>query len=539
MQINIIQVITIEMNPKMIKIGVQTFNPKKLNRFFNFVESFIYKRINVAKNIEMEIKTIEEESIFELDYLLYGFDIEQIDSIPDQIKKISSRKNNKNDHRFQDDCVIIFMIDGCDDVSLDDEDIVFNDTEIASKLSEINDIITFSSSHLLLLDRYQDEKTITNMSDREINLLSTMLKLKTMKMEKAEKYRLIEKKMKVTDLSSYMTMFGGDSIISDVLQHFKITQQKIKVTDNYLKSFASVILSSSNVDEIINLHREILELKLLKDDMAIVFNTEINNIMLKKIKFFINDNKNKIQFDSKVTNTLDPHQYFEILNKFAMINKEINSLVEPELESVNKQIVVHYNNKMKEITQLSKICDLLEINSKNKSIDISNLMLEILSNTKIYEANISNTKGWNDLVDKLFQLKITERNILQIVEKIVKGKINYYCTMDSVKLNPNKTYHYIYPQCLSMFLSEHLNNGFIFKKLYIYLTQAIKYTARGLDDFINNLTEEQYNELVEFEHRIIELNNNQINVFDQDESSDSDMDNSNDKNSNKEKVRKN
>lgn len=510
------------MNYNNITIGIESVNQSKKNNHSYFFDTYIKPRITLAKNINLEIKNVTETDRFTVDYLFYIFDLEQIDQIEKNIENIGSARGNTYY------TTIFFMVDDCSDVTLDDEDIIFNDAVIEKKITSMTELIgfmedvqfvTFSSKHLLLIDQFEDEKTIINMSDKEINILATMLDLRTSKLEKAEKYKMVEKKIRSANLSNYMTKYGSDKIDTYIMQYFKIITQKNKVKDHYLRAFQSMMLTPSNIDEILNLYQEIMDLKLLKEGPTTILHRETNLILSKKINLFIEQYKSKVTFDSKVTNTIDPHDYSNILDrlqKISSIDNITHKLLVTELETINKQIVTYYNNQMKTITDLHKISNLIGINSKNKTVDIVALLLEILTNEKIFSDNISNTKGWNHLVDKLIELNISKQNILQIVEKIICGKIAYYSNLvGQVTKQPNRTYHWLYLQCLGVFLLSNLNKGFIYKKLHIYLSNAAKFISRGMDELINNLSEEQYYELISFETRLLELTNRQIEISSQ------------------------
>lgn len=507
------------MSPTDIIVKVSTTDIKRQERFEYFIENIIKNKIPAANKINI----IFGSDVQNPHYIFIGSHINEIDSLPNIINGMS-----KNETTF-------IIIDGCTDVSFDsDDEIIFDDENIQEKISSIQKLaidlenihlLCISSIYLLLLSQYSDEKTIANMSDKEITILSNLFGVKTAKLDKAEKYRQIERKLKNTDINSFLRLYGYDGINDIVMPKFKIIAQKAIVRNNYVKMFENIKLLSESVSDVINTYNSILSTKLFKEQQQNQLEKSINKIIGEKITYFIESYKSKIQFDTnaKVLNTLDPHKYHECITQLiniSTIDQTTRELLQTEINRIDKMIIDYHNSKMKNIHDLTQISNLLEIYAKKDPNSLTGLINELLTNENIHKQNIMNNRKWISFIDKLIELKINREDIIGFVEKIIRGKISYYCSQTGLT---GKTIDFIYPQCLNVFLIGNINKGFIFKRLYIYLNNMLRYSGRGTEEFIKNITEEQYYELISFEQKLVELNRSPTDMSSQLDMSDVDI----------------
>ncbi len=503
---------------KILKIGV--LGNGKNDSFHNFLNETVLSLCKICGNFVLKTDLIVEDDTNkynEYNFLFYVTTFEKIkdDSTFSAIKKISCDLINPRNHLF-------VIIDDCTDMEIDDDgDLVFSDDDdetiyqkFDDKLSEIIDDALFhscriSSDMAKIWRKINDDSSIVNLSEEQINLLAPCLIKKPSKMSITDKKREIKIALKKITIDDKIAETGYTDFYENVSQYFKLLYQKKIVCQNYLFNFNKINITLEDIDmtNINNLLREIYGITYLKTEMHDDLIEKIDGILLSRLKQFCIKCKNYVQIDPKTSQYVDAYAYHKFLVQIMDIAKGYNlsnimEITKEEIIAVNNLITEYHKKEMERVTDLEKISSYLEIFATKDKMNLHSLFEKIRTHPKIIQENMENVDKWLIFIDKCLKIGVQRESVLRLIEEIIVSKISHYNEVSRIN---NKELSAIYPLCLQIFLLSNINRGFIFKRLYMYASYSIRYSGRNISELIRNIKEEHYQSMLKLENKLLDL----------------------------------
>jgi hypothetical protein len=456
------------MNPKNIRIGISGNN---IDIFSNFLD---YLTVNTDK-IAPIVKYTDCDDYSFCNIVFYYTNLTEFKKeISDKI--ISSLKER---HLF------IIVLDDCERIPDELSKYIANIENCKAKICRIN------ISHAEIWKKIDDNK-FDFMSTKELNLLASIIFRKSKLSKIVYLRREIKEYLSNIDVEKKLDECGYYELSGLMDSFLKKRNQKKFIAENYLNCFIQIdILSKIKyLKEVID---EIYEIDYLKKADHSALKTKINKIFLNKLQTLFNS---VTEYDLNYLNILN--QIENITKKYSM--KDISKSVFAEISNASKIFIEKYSNKISSITDFSSAIDFLETFPQKEII--SQVFIQIICCSKIIQENITKTTEWIEFIDKCKNLEISRFSFEILMEKLIMAKINFNNALTS---NRNYDISIVYPYCLQVFLLENLDKNFVFKKLYIYLMYAIKYSGKNVNEYIQNLAKNDFDSLLIIENKIFDL----------------------------------
>lgn len=496
----------------ILKVGL--INSQITNTFQNLLNEHILPSIKIFPDFSLEtIDNSNTDITLIFTQCNFIFCITTLNDLSITVELLASLNINPKTYVF-------IVIDGCDNMEFDDdEDLIFADREDNTKFQKfkkqlsaaniVNDkmlyIFKISVPMCNIWKQIQDDGSIVNLSESQIDTLAPTIIRRSSKMSISDKKReikiMLKKKINVEDK---LKEYGYSGTLTELSNLFKIVNQKKLVMGNYLNIFHKVAIDIECkyigiVDTILN---EIYAIKFLNSGMLDDLIDQINVDFFDKIKIFCELHNKNLS-----CGTNDAHKYHTFLTTTLkiVVSHDLPNIIEylnNEIGLVNTIIVDFYKKEVENITDLNKMASVLEIFASKDTNNFTALFDKIKTHPSIMQSYIEKMDQWIVFIDKCLELSIPRESVIRLIEEIIISKINYH---NGISQPTNKLF-IIYPQCLQIFLQSHLNVHFIFQKLYMYSSYVIKYHGRNnMAEYIKNLTIEQFNSLLVLENKLLEL----------------------------------
>lgn len=503
---------------KILKVAVMGNGNN--NIFHNFLNETVFSIVKICPNFVLKTDLITDNELNaynEYNFLFYVTTLNKIknDSTFSSIKKISGELEDPRNHLF-------VIIDECDNMEIDDDgDLVFSDDDDESlyqkfdeKLSNIINDKLFHTCRISIemakiWKKIDDDGSIVNLSEEQINTLAPILIKKSNRMSLIDKKREIKIALKKITIDDKIAETGYTDFYDNTSQYFKLLYQKKIICQNYIFNFNKINVTLKDIDmaNINNLLREIYEISYLKTEMHDDLIDKIDTFLLLKLKNFCTKCKNFVQIDPKTSQYVDAYAYHKFLIQIMDIAKGYNlsnimEITKEEITTVNNLITEYHKKEMERVTDLEKISSYLEIFATKDKINLNALFEKIRTYPKIIQENIENVDKWIVFIDHCLKIGVSKDLIVRLVEEIIVTKISHYNEVSRIN---NKELSAIYPLCLQIFLLSNINRNFIFKRLYMYASYSIRYSGRNISELIRNIKEEQYQLMLKLENKLLEL----------------------------------
>lgn len=492
--------------------------------FHNFISENVLSEISISPKFGMETLIIESSTDinheccnFNIIFYVTNFEKFIDDQFIDTIKNITKNLNDIRNHVF-------IIISDCDDLVLDDDDdLVFSDDAKEKIFQKITKLISTSVNknlfHISKLSINQakiwntisNENTITNLSENQIDILASIILKKSKTLSLVDKKREIRAALKNIDVATKLDETGFNDLFEKMTTYMKIVKQKQYVKSNYEHycSKLEINMEKQNMENLINLVKEIYSINYFKTDIYEKFITNINNTLASKLKEFYNKNKNTIvstlnNINNDITNAYKYHSFLLEINQLAKNYNMTNiiSATSTEIKNMDNIIINHHHKEIEKITDLEKILAFVEIFASKDKNNLIGFFDKIKSNIKIIHDNIDKMDKWVLFIDKCIKMKIPGETLIHLIEDIIMAKISYYG--DSTRIN-SKEITVIYPQCLHVFLLPLVDKNFIFKRLYMFVSYHIRYSGRNVAEHIKKIKSEEYYKMLLLEYKLLEL----------------------------------
>jgi hypothetical protein len=489
--------------------------------FYDFLNEYVFDRVKICPNFILKTLIIKDKEFNNLNEYNFIFYVTTIEKIKDnntfsEIKKVSDQLEDPMNHLF-------VIIDGCDNLEIDDDgDLVFSDDNdevlyqnFDGSLSKIINDKLFHCCRISLdmakiWKTIDDDSSIVNLTEEQINLLAPRLVKKSSKMPISDKKREIKLELKKISIDDKIAQVGYKEFYDSVTQYFKLLYQKRVICRNYLFYFNKINVSLLETDmiNINNLLREIYGITYLKTDMHDDLIDKVDAILLAKFKHFCIKCKNYVVIDPKAQQYVDAYAYHKFLLQFVDISEGYNlsnvmEITKQEINTVNILITEYHKKEMERVTDLDKISSYLEIFAVKDKNNLNSLFDKIRNYPKIIQENIENMEKWITFIDRCLKIGIPKDSIIKLVEEIIILKISHYNEL-SLRTN-NKELSAVYPLCLQIFLLSNINRDFIFKKLYMYVSYSARYSGRNISELIISIKEEQYQSMLILENKLLDI----------------------------------
>jgi len=508
----------------VLKIGIFE-SGKRSVLFKDLFNDNIMGAITTHKNISLETNVInlENGSFSSYNFIFYVIHIDDIINaeIMNHIKTIGSQMTDGRNHLF-------IIVDGCNDMLFDDDgDLIFSDKSINSGFKKfVNNIDSAISSKLFdvcklsipmakIFSQIIEDKSIVNLSVLDIDLLAQSYVKKSSQMSDSDKKSQLKIALKKLDIETKLSETGYTETLDTILKYFKIVCQKKIVCKNYLSVIENcpIDMTSASTLNVQNILDEIFNISYLKSDMFDNLIERVQSSLSTKLSQFYDKNRAHIAIDSGLLKSIDAYAYHDFLLSYLEIDSIktdrlplVKKMIEAESEILNKMIVNHYNKEVGKIIDLDKISAAFKVFALKDKNNIPGLFEKMRSNPQIISENMGRMEAWVSFIDMCLKLGIKSEPIIDLIECIIIEKIKH--NVDMTKTN-RPDVSAIYPYCLLTFLLKNLSKGFVFDKLYMFLSCSIRYSGRNLPDLIQNLNAETYNSLLVLEHKLLELVNTQ------------------------------
>lgn len=501
---------------RTINVGlVGTDNVEILHSFLN---ENVLDAVKICPNFELKTYILPAENPIycQCNFIFYVTTLDKIseDHVLEEIKKIALEMNDPRNHLF-------VVVDHCYDLEIDEDgDISFTDTKERKIFNKFNESLSsaiddklfhlspISIEMAIIWKIISDENSISNLSEDQINKLASVLVKKSSKMSFSDKKRELKSSLKKINDEEKLADTGYNEFFDNVVQYFKLVQQKKIIYQNYIYCFKQIVhdLGSTGIQNLNNLLKEIYTISYLKSEMHDDLIDKIEDILLSNLKQYYEKNRNNVSIDSK-PNHINAYTYHQFLFELKEMVKGYNlsgilEITNQEIELVNNLITEHHKKELERVTDLDKISSYLEIFADKDKDKMISLFDNISSQTKILQENIEKMDKWVIFINRCLKMGIPNDSIIKLVEEIISVKILYYT--DISRLN-NKNLNAIYPQCLNVFLLSNLEKHFVFKKMYMVCSYNIRYAGRNIMDHIKILTADQFQKMMVLENKLLEL----------------------------------
>ncbi|AGF85159.1 hypothetical protein QJ854_gp623 [Moumouvirus goulette] len=467
-----------------------------------FLKNYLFDTIKISKNFKLEIMDIVSDNYSDYNYIFYSTGINKLENkeIIKDLEPVISKLSYPHNHLF-------IIIDNCHDLEFDDDgDLVFKEQKfnnnfydiiknISNKYGEnIYDICKISTQYAIIYKSIIEDGTIVNLSDDQIDTLA----LKYLKSPSSDLKKQVKIALKKIDLDEKLLESGYNELREIIIPKFKLVQQKKIVYQNYLYFLKKLNIElDDNLEEIINLIIQINSITFMKDEMLNNLKNDIDNILCHKFKIYDkkleNNNIREVTKYQKIFNIFknNINEYHKTLSIIQSLGSKINSIL---IENQQKEI--------KNIVDLSKIINIISSLDKNV-VNVANFFNTIIINPKIINENLDQTNKWLTFIDKSLEIGIDKESIIKLLHDIIIAKALYYS--DITRCSNIKDVSILYPQCLNIFLLSNLNTHFIFKKLYMFIMYSIRYSGKNIADYIKNISQDEYNQLLVLENKLLQL----------------------------------
>ena len=508
------------------------------NIFCNMMNEYIIPDLSIYKKFTLSTNIFDTKSYVSLQqYNFIFFVISKEEMIDCETILLSLRKEKLCDVRNH----IFIIIDGCDNMIADDDnDLIFEDDAqsesaykaFVDKISEITnydnliDIFRLSSLFANIFLKYIGDKSVVNLSDTEINILAQKMIRKSSKLSKlslGDKKRELKNILRKENMDDRLLTTGYSDMFDRIKKYFTPVHQKKVICKNYLHLLENCVIEISpnkpaeeslvsvQTNHLVNILNEIYEINYLKQKMQEDLSKKIQELLTDKLEQFYKKTRPHVAIDSGLLSSIDAYQYHTFLSAYIDIEyiqeelPQVKKLIETEIDAVNKLIILHYNKEMEKIIDLDKISAAFRVFANQNKNNVIGLFEKIKSNPKIISENMENMEKWVSFINCCLVLDIPKKMIIELCEGIILEKIKYSVDMTS-KINKLDTQMgVIYPHCLSTFVLKNLSKGFIFDKLYMFLSCNIRYSGRNIPELVKNLTLEKYNSILVLEYKLLEL----------------------------------
>lgn len=492
-------------NATILRIGVVSCTKS----FDILLKNHILESVKIFKHFNFETVILDhayDGNYTEFNYLFYLTTISDIDptnrtNVVSHIKKVSNNLSHPINHVF-------IIVDNCDNLEFDDDgDLVFSndnenewfcdfDKELNFIKEELFDLCKISSEMALIWRLISEEHSIVNLTDSQIETLSSILLKKSSKLSINDKKREIKSIIKKMDIEDKISESGYIETFDTISQYFKLSYQKIMVVHNYIDHVSAMASNLMNIDlkSIDLLFEEINTINYLKQESHQKLMTDSEMALKNKIIHQYAKNPNNVTLYKKILESVNT-----ITTKHNL--QKIQESLCSEIKRIDNLLVNSYQKELDKTTNLTKIITHLE--SIDNNTTLHELFKKIQSNPKIIHENIDKTDQWIIFVDKCIKLNIDKSLIVSLLEIIVVQKILFY--NDITRTNSIKDISIIYPQCLNVFLLSNLNKSFIFNKLYMFLNYTMRYSGKNLGDYIKSVTQKDYDNLLYLEKKLLDL----------------------------------
>jgi len=494
--------------------------------FREFLETYVLSEIKFCKEFRVIIDPIPKESPTDYhDYSVYNYIFYHTrlsmladPGVVDHIKTIATKMIPPRQHLF-------VVVDQCSNMMVDDDgDLVlekvadktnfnFLTEALANVPAGVHPIFKVNLTTARIWKTIDNQRSLKALTEDDIDILIAELLKKSPKMDLLEKKKCLKGALKKINFEHKIGESGYLELIGQIGIYLKLSNQKKIVCLNYLFYFGecSITTSVASVEYLERFLNEVKGILYFKKEILDDLMTQLHTEFMSKVEKFINSHRTKVSIQPLTTASVPAHKYHKILIcceelavKFGINPTSTDfTFLYKELDTINKLILDHHSKELEKITDLEKIASLLEILSKDSSNNLSDLFQKIIHNSKIMTENIDNMSNWCDFIDDCFRLKIPINLILNLVEEIIVHKISYY-SGDLNRVNKSDLTA-IYPQCLHIFLLQHLNEHFVFVKLSMYASYAIRYSGRNIIDLMRQLTPEQYQSLLLLETKLVSI----------------------------------
>lgn len=508
---------------KILKIGIN--GTDNMESFHNLLNENILQPIKICRDFKLETSIIDKDLSIYCDYN-FIFYVTKFDKLSDtesinNIKKIALSLTDPMNHLF-------IIIDDCNKMKIDDDgDLILCNAEDCIIYEKFDEQLSLSIADNLfhtcklsipminIWKTISKDSSIVNLTDDQIDKLATLLIKKSSKMSIQDKKREIKICLKKINIDDKLAECGYVELSDNITQYFKIVNQKKIVCQNYLYTFNKINIGFNNVDSdgsscikhINNFLKEIYEITYLKTEMHDTLTDKVDSILLSKLKNFYDACKNNVVIESNKSGSIDAYLYHKFLIAFMDIAvgynlSNIMEITKQEISKVNNLIIEHYKKEVERVTDLEKIISVLEIFANKDKNNLIGLFEKIRTHPKIMEENIQKMDKWILFVDKCLRLAIPKDSIIRLIEEIILAKIAFYADHTKIK---NGDISIVYPQCLHIFLLSNLNKNFVFKKLLMFVSYSIRYSGRNIADLIKNIKQEQFQNLLVLENKLLQL----------------------------------
>lgn len=417
---------------------------------------------------------------------------------------------------------VFIVIDGCDDMETDDDyDLVFNDDTDAEMYNsfvkkvtgldsykKIFSVYRLSSVAALIYHKLLETKSVSDLTEKEINYLANKLVKNSSKLQPADRKRELKKRLAKIDLNDKLTDTGYTKMFESISKYLKPTNQKNIVNKNYLTAIDQCRIEMNVESSIEIILSEISTITYLKPDALTEFIDLVQDRLVNKLDVYFKKIRPSVAIDSTLLSSTDAYTYNKFLSGLLESCAEsesypiVSKLIETEISSINKMIVNHYNKEVEKITDLDKIASAFKVFSVQDKDNVGLLFDKTKSNPKIISENMSNMNKWVEFIDACMKINIKKASVIELVELIIMEKIKYSVDMTNTT-RPDS--FVIYPHCLSTFVIKNISLDFVFEKLHMFLSCNIRYSGRNIPELVKALTKEKYDKILVLEYKLLEL----------------------------------
>uniref|UniRef100_A0A6G6ABT3 Uncharacterized protein n=1 Tax=Borely moumouvirus TaxID=2712067 RepID=A0A6G6ABT3_9VIRU len=486
-----------------LKVGIISDD---YNNIELFLKNYLFDSIKISKNFELEIKEISSDDYTNYNYIFYKTNINEFvdGKIMQKLEPILTKLSSPFNHLF-------IMVDYCHDLEFDDDgDLIFKEESyndiyydaiknISDKYGEnIYDICKLSTRDIIIYKTIMDDGTFLNLSDDQINILSSKYIKPTSKLSSNELRKQIKVALKKIDLDDKLSETGYNELKEITRPKFKLVQQKKMVYQNYLY-FLDVLKIESDEDfQIVNnFITQIESISFMKDEMLNKLKNDVDVILQNKFKIYISGlEKENYKIAQKY------QKLFGIIKNNINEYPKTSEIVQSLFCKIDKIIIENQKKEIKNIVDLTKIINTFSSLDKN-TVNITELFNTIITNPKIINENLDQTNKWLNFIDKCLEIGIEKESVIQLLYDIIIAKTLYYS--DITRCSNIKDISILYPQCLTIFLLSNLNSHFIFKKIYMFVMYSVRYSGKNIGDYIKNLSQDEYNQLLVLENKLLQL----------------------------------
>ncbi|AQN68472.1 hypothetical protein [Saudi moumouvirus] len=482
-----------------ITIGIMGNNCENIQQF---LENHLFDSIKISKNFKLEINNISSNNYSDYNCIFYNTEINELENnkILENLGSIISKLSHPRNHLF-------IMIDNCHDLEFDDDgDLIFKEEKlndifyktienISNKHGEnIYDICKISIRDAIIYQSIIEDGTMINLSDDQINILAS----KHIKSSSNDLKKQVKIALKKIDLKDKLSETGYNELKETITPKFKLVQQKKMVYQNYLHYLKNLSIESENNFETMNNYiSQLNSITFMKEEMFNNLKNEVDCILHDKFKVF-----DKNLGNGNIKMAMEYQKLFNIIKNNINEYPKTLCIIQTLFSKISKILIENQQKELKNIVDLSKIINIFSSLDKN-IVNVTDLFNKVITNPKIINENLDQTNKWLNFIDKCLEIGINKELIIKLLHDIIIAKALYYS--DITRCSNIKDMSILYPQCLNVFLLCNLNTHFIFKKLYMFVMYSIRYSGKNIGDYIKNISQDEYNQLLVLENKLLQL----------------------------------